>query len=351
MAGTASDPFFWSDWAADPCLKVCSHGAQGLWMRLLCIAAEAKPQKGFVMINGRKPSVEELTAVVGGTVEQVKSELEELQKWGVFSVDRRGVIYCRRIVRAEKMTSKMRDMGKIGGRVTYEKQKGIFAQSRTGLDETPVSRARAPSPSPFSSSSSLPSSCESGSDNSVPSVATSAEPSEVKAAALDAPPEPFIEIPTNKDGETYPVFPSLVSEYERSYPNVDIEQQLREMRAWSLSNRTKRKTKGGMARFINSWLAKEQNRGGDNSRAAKKVQIAEKAEGERRLWLRVYEVDGRWIPNSSTNGVWKDSAGVGAPPHDERTLVTEEDLAQFPKAKLMRERLQKAASGVEAPIF
>ena len=34
------------------------------------------------------------------------------------------------------------------------------------------------------------------------------------------------------------------------------------MRGWLLSNPKKRKTAGGMLRFVNSWLAKEQNRGG-----------------------------------------------------------------------------------------
>lgn len=31
--------FFWADWAGDNCLSLCTLAAQGLWMRLLCIAA------------------------------------------------------------------------------------------------------------------------------------------------------------------------------------------------------------------------------------------------------------------------------------------------------------------------
>ena len=34
------------------------------------------------------------------------------------------------------------------------------------------------------------------------------------------------------------------------------------MKAWCISNPKKRKTASGIRRFINSWLAEEQNRGG-----------------------------------------------------------------------------------------
>ena len=50
-------------------------------------------------------------------------------------------------------------------------------------------------------------------------------------------------------------------EYVRLYPNVDVEQQFNEMRGWCLSNPQKRKTLRGIKRFINSWLAREQDKG------------------------------------------------------------------------------------------
>lgn len=70
-----------------------------------------------------------------------------------------------------------------------------------------------------------------------------------------------ISMPLN-DGSEYPVFDNAIKEWEKLYPAVDVPQELRNMRAWLLSNRTKRKTKSGIERFINGWLAKEQNRGG-----------------------------------------------------------------------------------------
>ena len=42
---------------------------------------------------------------------------------------------------------------------------------------------------------------------------------------------------------------------------VDVEQELREMRAWCQANPKLRKTKNGVRRFIVSWLARQQDKG------------------------------------------------------------------------------------------
>lgn len=68
-----------------------------------------------------------------------------------------------------------------------------------------------------------------------------------------------LEIPTNVSGEYFIVTAKNISDWEVLYPAVDVNQQLRSMLGWSNSNPAKRKTKGGMPRFINNWLAKEQN--------------------------------------------------------------------------------------------
>jgi len=71
----------------------------------------------------------------------------------------------------------------------------------------------------------------------------------------------IIEIILN-DGSLFPVYPQDVRRWEELYPAVDVIAQLRKMVGWSEANPKKRKTKTGIKRFINSWLAKEQDRGG-----------------------------------------------------------------------------------------
>lgn len=72
---------------------------------------------------------------------------------------------------------------------------------------------------------------------------------------------PVIELPLN-DGTEYAVSQEQCQEWAGLYPAVDVIQQLRSMRGWLLSNPRKRKTRSGISRFVNSWLSKEQNRGG-----------------------------------------------------------------------------------------
>jgi hypothetical protein len=76
--------------------------------------------------------------------------------------------------------------------------------------------------------------------------------------ATPVPPAPAIGIPMN-DGSDFPITPDQVTEFSTLYPAVDVMQALRSMRAWSVANPTKRKTKTGVLRFVNAWLAKEQD--------------------------------------------------------------------------------------------
>lgn len=62
------------------------------------------------------------------------------------------------------------------------------------------------------------------------------------------------------DGAEYALTVSEVENYRALYPAVDVEQQIRAMCGWLDANPKNRKTRSGIKRFINSWLAKEQNR-------------------------------------------------------------------------------------------
>jgi len=52
-----------------------------------------------------------------------------------------------------------------------------------------------------------------------------------------------------------------VKHWEELYPNVNILQELKKMQGWSEANPNRRKTRRGVLRFINNWLAREQDRG------------------------------------------------------------------------------------------
>ena len=79
---------------------------------------------------------------------------------------------------------------------------------------------------------------------------------------------PTISLPLN-DGSAFEIFQSDIDMWSNLYPAVDVMQQLRNMAGWIDGNPSKRKTRSGIKRFVNSWLAKEQNKGGERATNAK----------------------------------------------------------------------------------
>ncbi len=43
------------------------------------------------------------------------------------------------------------------------------------------------------------------------------------------------------------------------YPDLDVAAQVREARAWCVTNRARRKTAGGLAKFLNGWMGRAKN--------------------------------------------------------------------------------------------
>lgn len=75
------------------------------------------------------------------------------------------------------------------------------------------------------------------------------------------------------DGTEYNVPLSKIKKWTAAYPVVDVKQELLKMSAWLDSNRTKRKTRRGIDRFINSWLSGEQDKGGTRRAAVQAGQV------------------------------------------------------------------------------
>ncbi len=79
-----------------------------------------------------------------------------------------------------------------------------------------------------------------------------------EAPASDSP--TAIELILN-DKTLFPISQTKVKEWSGLYPAVDIMQELRKMKGWLDTNPAKRKTKRGILRFVNNWLAREQDKG------------------------------------------------------------------------------------------
>lgn len=113
MAEMPWSKFFWSDWEADQGLRLCSLAAQGLWMRMLCVCARHEP-KGYLSINGNPLTVDAIARLAGVAETEAETLVDELERNGVFSRNRTGCIYSRRMVKDEKRSQEGRKHKKRG---------------------------------------------------------------------------------------------------------------------------------------------------------------------------------------------------------------------------------------------
>lgn len=99
-----SSIFFWKDYENDAGLRISSLAAQGLWMRLLCVAAKAEPY-GYILINGIALDYIGAARIAGVTESEAESLMLELERNGVFSRDRRRRPFSRRMVKEGPLNS------------------------------------------------------------------------------------------------------------------------------------------------------------------------------------------------------------------------------------------------------
>jgi hypothetical protein len=74
------------------------------------------------------------------------------------------------------------------------------------------------------------------------------------------PPTPYLVFPTNGTIKEWTLTKERLDQLKSLYPAVDVEMECRRARDWAMREPKKRKTAGGMERFLNTWLSKEQNR-------------------------------------------------------------------------------------------
>lgn len=136
--------FFTSDWRADPRLRMCSPAARGMWIEMICLMHEAMPY-GHLLIHGQSPNEAQLASLTGIQIAEVPDLVAELERAGVFSRTREGVIYSRKLVRMASRSAKARKNGKKGGNPSLgnktENQQSVNLEDK-GEDKTQIPYSR-----------------------------------------------------------------------------------------------------------------------------------------------------------------------------------------------------------------
>jgi hypothetical protein len=112
--------FYPTDWRADPALRLCSIGARGLWMEMLCVMHEAAP-RGYLIVNGTAVTETQLAGLAGISQQEAASYLAELEAAGVFSRADDGTIFSRRMRRDDEKAERHRANGRAGGNPTLRR--------------------------------------------------------------------------------------------------------------------------------------------------------------------------------------------------------------------------------------
>jgi hypothetical protein len=138
-----STTFFWNDWDNDKELAACSLAAQGLWMRLLCIAARS-PEPGVVQLGSLNfaypEGLPQLAAAVGRPPKEIARLVDELLGAGAASLDDQGRLLNRRMVRQAELSRKRSNAAsKRGSKPPAKPQAKPPPSSRLPDSKTPES--------------------------------------------------------------------------------------------------------------------------------------------------------------------------------------------------------------------
>lgn len=138
--------FYVGDHQRDPGIRSIGYAAKGLWHDMLCLMHDSD-RRGFLELNGHHMTIEQIARMTGGSVDEVKVLLTELEHAGIFSCTERGTIYSRRMVRDESKRYKCAEAGKKGG------GNPILSQTFKGDYKGRVKGSPKQNPNPSSSSS------------------------------------------------------------------------------------------------------------------------------------------------------------------------------------------------------
>ncbi len=142
--------FYPGDWLNDAALRMCSVGARGLWIDMICIMHQGSDY-GYLKVNGKVILPSNLARMTGATFDDVEGWLCELEGAGVFSKDDTGCIFSRRMIRDEQIRQARAAGGVKGGNPALKAKNGGLGKVDAKVNLPPNLR---PTPSSSSSSSS-----------------------------------------------------------------------------------------------------------------------------------------------------------------------------------------------------
>lgn len=213
------------------------------WFKLLCLAGKQN-NSGILLFNNRIPYTDEmLAAIFRMPVSLVKESLSVFEEYGMIEIVE-GTVTIPNWGKHQNLDDldKMREANRIRAAKYRERQKAKIEQSKN-VTVTSPSRDKSHDITPLDKEEEL-------------------EEDKDKEEVEKTPSEPPVFQIELNDGTLYDVTKSEIDYYQKLYPAVNVPNEMRAIVGWNHSNPKKRKTRSGVKRHINTWLADKQNSGG-----------------------------------------------------------------------------------------
>ena len=242
-----------------------------IWFKLLCLAGKTN-NSGVFIFNERIPYTDEMLAsIFRRDVNIVRMALKTFENFGMVEIID-NVITIPNWSKHQSLDAyekkKERDRERIAQK--RAEQRALITKSP---DASPDKSAdMSPDVAPLEEDRDID--IEEDIENNSLLSGAEAPPDPPKPPKQKKPSSPVVISIILNDKTEYQITEEDVANWKELYQAVDIMQELRKMKGWADANPSKRKTRGGIKRFINGWLAKEQDKyhgpqgGGQNGAAS-----------------------------------------------------------------------------------
>lgn len=257
-------PLYTQDFISDEKLRECSASSVGVYIFLMCVFHKSE-QYGAITLNAKDKKSEDnianfalkLSKHLPFDKETIGEAVSELLDTGVLSLDG-DTLFQKRMVHDGEISDiratarKKRDQKNGCNNFVPDfvpTKCGTKSEQNTEYEDEDENENE--------------NDIDSVNDNSPEDRGTGEETSSSSQSGDLTPPVYTLPL---VDKTSFAVTEAQFNKWAEMYPAVDVLQELRKMDGWLESNPKKRKTKNGIMRFINGWLAREQDRGGNRKR-------------------------------------------------------------------------------------
>lgn len=106
--------FYPQDWMSDSRLRLCSAGARGLWIDIMCLMYLSS-ERGYLLIDDTVLDEKMLQKTLGYDAQEFDVFFTELIKYKIIKKDEKNRYFCKTMVNAQQLSEKRSTSGKLGG--------------------------------------------------------------------------------------------------------------------------------------------------------------------------------------------------------------------------------------------